>query len=92
MTGVQTCALPISTIMSTGQTFPVTNGCRFSPDWYKHFDRIEYSESKNKVFCFPCSMFANIEASDNGYKFGGTDGDAWFNPEKGVSCNKKTLD
>ncbi|CAI6376685.1 unnamed protein product [Macrosiphum euphorbiae] len=44
--------------------FPATNGRRFTSRHYKIYYWIEYSVSKDKIFCFPCRHFsANIIAS-----------------------------
>jgi len=44
--------------------FPATNGRRFTSRHYKIYNWIEYSVSKDEIFCFPCRHFsANIIAS-----------------------------
>ncbi|KAL4085319.1 hypothetical protein QTP88_027178 [Uroleucon formosanum] len=44
--------------------FPATNGRRFTSRHYKVYNWIEYSVSKDEIFCFPCRHFsANIIAS-----------------------------
>ncbi|KAL4098026.1 hypothetical protein QTP88_022700 [Uroleucon formosanum] len=44
--------------------FPATNGRRFTSRHYKVYNWIEYSVSKDEIFCFPCRhFFANIIAS-----------------------------
>lgn len=44
--------------------FPATNGRRFTSRHYKIYNWIEYSVSKDEIFCFQCRHFsANIIAS-----------------------------
>jgi hypothetical protein len=31
--------------------------CSFSPVWYKDYPYLEYSMSKDKVYCYVCSLF-----------------------------------
>lgn len=41
--------------------FPVTNGPRFNTKYYKDYEWLEYSVSKDSLFCFVCRHFgANI--------------------------------
>ncbi|TYG89641.1 hypothetical protein ES288_A12G116100v1 [Gossypium darwinii] len=38
----------------------------FQPSWFKQFSWLEYSPSKNAVFCFPCFLFNNNPTSHFG--------------------------
>ena len=33
--------------------------CRFQHTWFNQFSWLEYSSSKDAVFCFPCFIFEN---------------------------------
>ena len=39
--------------------FPSTNGRKFSSSWYNKYEWIEYSVSKNRIYCQTCRFFAS---------------------------------
>ncbi|KAF0748949.1 zinc finger MYM-type protein 1-like [Aphis craccivora] len=48
--------------------FPVTNGRRFNTKYYKDYEWLEYSVSKDSLFCFVCRHFgANIPSPGEMY-------------------------
>lgn len=40
------------------ENYPLTKGRRFSPNWYKQHEWIEYSEKEDTVYCFACRHFS----------------------------------
>ena len=49
--------------------FPKTNGRKFNPSWYKTYNWIEYSLSKDKVYCFVCRHFSTAAQSEQSKAF-----------------------
>ena len=42
-----------------GVTFPVdSDGRKFSPEWYRRFTWLEYSQKRDAAFCYACRHFA----------------------------------
>ncbi|KAK5785905.1 hypothetical protein PVK06_040527 [Gossypium arboreum] len=52
--------------------YPASNSKKhpryFQPSWFKHISRLEYSPSKDAVFCLPCFLFNSNPSS----RFGST--------------------
>ncbi|XP_059650675.1 uncharacterized protein LOC132296493 [Cornus florida] len=47
---------------------------QFKYEWFKQFPWLEYSPSKDKVYCFPCFLFENTVASRSSLVVGGFSG------------------
>ncbi|KAL6599154.1 hypothetical protein ACP70R_046018 [Stipagrostis hirtigluma subsp. patula] len=53
--------------------FPITSmwgkNRRFNPEWFDEFGNwLEYSESKDRAYCFPCFLMRDRSKKEDGYK------------------------
>lgn len=55
--------------LKPGLTFPQTDKRKFNPKWLNDYIWMEYSVSKNAVFCYACRQFSPVHDRDNVFKY-----------------------
>lgn len=54
--------------LPSGYRFPATDKRKFNQKWLEDFVWLEYSLSKNAVFCYACLQFSPVHERDNLFK------------------------
>lgn len=57
--------------LKPGLTFPQTDKRKFNPKWLNDYIWMEYSVSKNAVFCYACRQLSPVHDRDNVFKYTG---------------------
>lgn len=54
--------------LPAGYKFPITDKRKFKPKWLEDYKWLEYSVSKDAIFCYACRQFSSSNERDNVFK------------------------
>jgi hypothetical protein len=66
------------------QALKLVENRRFNPEWFDEFGSwLEYSESSDRAYCFPCFLMRGRSKKEAGYEAFVVDGwNSWNNPSR----------
>ncbi|XP_050387312.1 uncharacterized protein LOC126803567 [Argentina anserina] len=70
-------------------SFDGGQGRKFNPKWFKQWPWLEYSEEKDKAFCFPCFLFVTYPSHHPAFTVDGFNG--WKNSSQEITDNRLRL-